>query len=105
MRFNEEEKTMWLEDWRHSGKSAWGYAKENGLNPQTFVNWTKAAQEAKSSFVELPVRILPPTQLAPEILIEKGDVKILVIIGEEFSRRRRVRGGRRVLVCGRIFKQ
>jgi len=42
MKFSEEEKAMWLEDWRRSGKKAWTYAKENGLIPQTFVGWTKA---------------------------------------------------------------
>ena len=25
---------MWVEDWRQSGKSAWAYAKANGLNSQ-----------------------------------------------------------------------
>jgi len=74
MRFSEEEKKMWLEDWRRSGKSAWAYAKENGLTPQTFVKWSKA--ETKQCFVEVPMQaIQPPTQV-PEILIEKGDVKI-----------------------------
>ena len=34
MKYSEEEKAMWLEDWRQSGKSVWAYAKANGLNPQ-----------------------------------------------------------------------
>jgi hypothetical protein len=42
MKFSEEEKAMWLEDWRRSEKSAWAYAMENGLVPQTFVKWAKA---------------------------------------------------------------
>ena len=46
MHYSKEEKTMWLKDWRQSGKSAWAYAKENNLNPQTFVNWTKAESKA-----------------------------------------------------------
>ena len=41
MQYSEEEKEMWLEDWRQSGKPAWAYAKANGLNPQTFAKWTK----------------------------------------------------------------
>jgi transposase-like protein len=53
MKFSEEEKAMWLEDWRQGGESAWAYAKTNGLNPQTFVNWTKAATEAEPCFVEV----------------------------------------------------
>ena len=75
MQYSKEEKAMWLEDWRKSGKGAWAYAKANSLNPQTFAKWTKA--ESKMNFVEIPARIAPSQQHdAPEILIEKGDVKI-----------------------------
>jgi hypothetical protein len=85
MHYSEEEKSMWLEDWRQSGKSARAYAKENNLNPQTFVNWTKA--ESTAGFVEVcaakatcaskaAAPILPPVHHSQEILIEKGDVKI-----------------------------
>jgi hypothetical protein len=28
MQFSKEEKAMWLEDWRQSGKSAWAYAAD-----------------------------------------------------------------------------
>ena len=80
MKISREEKTMWLEDWQQSGKSAWSYAKANGLNPQTFVNWTKAKKEAGSCFVEvsrqMSAPIMAPAQQVLEILIEKGDVKI-----------------------------
>ncbi len=76
MKFSEEEKAMWLEDWRQSGKSAWAYAKANGLNPQTFVKWTKAETEAERYFVEVPVPVMASTPCGQEILIEKGDVKI-----------------------------
>jgi transposase-like protein len=76
MKFSEEEKATWLEDWRQSGKSAWAYAKANGLNPQTFVKWAKARAETEPCFVEVPVPAMPGTQREPEILIEKGEVKI-----------------------------
>jgi len=76
MKYSEEEKTMWLEDWRQSGKSAWAYAKANGLNPQTFVNWTKTKAEEKPCFVEVPAPVIVGRQGEPEILIEKGEVKI-----------------------------
>jgi len=76
MRFSEEEKAMWLEDWRQSGKSAWAYAKVNGLNPQTFVKWAKEEAETEPCFVEVPVSAMPDAQREPEILIEKGEVKI-----------------------------
>ena len=56
MQYVEEEKKMWLEDVRQSGKSAWSYAKVNGLNPQTFVKWTKVEQEPEvgTCLVEVP---------------------------------------------------
>ena len=81
MNYSKEEKAMWLDDWRQSGKSAWAYAKENGLNLQTFKNWTKA--ENRQCFVEVasnpvPARVLQPAAQSPEILIEKGDVKIRI---------------------------
>ncbi|MDR2972304.1 MAG: hypothetical protein LBU83_10305 [Bacteroidales bacterium] len=76
MHFSKEEKNMWLEDWKESGKSAWSYAKENGLNPRTFIKWTKTESEAKPCFVEVSTHSLMPAPNIPEILIEKGDVKI-----------------------------
>jgi len=76
MHFSKEERAMWLEDWRRSGKSAWVYARENGLIPQTFSRWTKLEPEGKQGFVEVPVRVMRPSAQIPEILIEKGDVKI-----------------------------
>jgi transposase-like protein len=80
MRFSKEEKALWLEDWRQSGKSAWAYAKENGLCPQTFTRWVKLKTESNSCFVEIPAQVIPPLQFTQqihqEILIEKGDVKI-----------------------------
>jgi transposase-like protein len=83
MQFSKEERKLWVEDWLQSGKSAWAYAKSNGLNPQTFVRWTKAepevkklTEEPKRSFVEVSSPMLPPVHNASEILIEKGEVKI-----------------------------
>ena len=75
MRFSKEEKAMWLADWQHSGKSAWAYAKENGLVAQTFIRWTKEAPEPPQHFVEVAAQAMPLHHL-PEMLIEKGDVKI-----------------------------
>jgi transposase-like protein len=81
MRYSLEEKAMWVSGWKESGKSAWKYAKENGLNPQTFIKWTKAEKESLSCFVELPSEAVylqrtQPISIGAEILIEKGDVKI-----------------------------
>ena len=71
MQYSTEEKAMRGEDRRHSGKSAWSYAKENGLNLRTFVTWSKVLPEAKMRFVEVPARIIPPVRQAAELLIEK----------------------------------
>jgi hypothetical protein len=76
MKFNEEEKALWLEDWRQSGKKPWTYAKENGLIPQTFIRWTKVKTENNSCFVEVPASVLPAVDYGREILVEKGEVKI-----------------------------
>jgi len=77
-KYSKEEKAMWLEDWRQSEKSVWAYAKENGLNPQTFSNWTKEGNEAKTHFVEVPSTALQTAVQKQEIIIEKGDVKIRI---------------------------
>jgi hypothetical protein len=76
MKFSEEEKTMWLTDWHASGKSAWAYAKANGLNPQTFNNWTKPKPENQTGLIEVPAIITQAQHSTDEILIEKGDVRI-----------------------------
>jgi len=75
MTYSKEEKAMWLEDWRQSGKSAWAYAKENGLIPQTFATWTKKVAKEKSGFVEIRQEQKQKLK-TPGILIEKGDIKI-----------------------------
>ena len=86
MHYSKEEKAMWIEDWLKSGKSAWAYAKENGLLPQTFTKWTKAKAESKPCFVPVPAQVLKPLEYPQEILIEKGEVKIhipLCVAGKE----------------------
>jgi len=76
-KISKEEKAMWLEDWRQSGKKAWTYAKENGLVPQTFVSWTKPRNEKKKTpFVEVTAQVFQSARLMQEVLIEKGDMKI-----------------------------
>ena len=76
MKLSKEEKAMWVEDWQRSGKSAWAYAKENGLVLQTFIRWTKANPEAKNSFVEVSAPMIASSHITSEILIEKGEVRI-----------------------------
>ena len=80
--YSKEEKAMWLEDWRQSGKNAWAYAKENGLLPQTFTSWTKPKKTAKQALVEVPGKVLKSASIEHEkMLIEKGDIKIHIPLG------------------------
>jgi transposase-like protein len=80
-RYSEEEKGMWLEDWRQSGSSLWAYAKENGLNPQTFSKWVKVEKnQSPQHFVEISPALKEASRYVPEILIEKGSVKIHIPI-------------------------
>jgi len=75
MRFNNEEKIKYLEQWKQSGKSSYAFAKENGINTQTFLNWKKKEKRISPSFIEIPIKTIQQFQ-KPEILIIKGDVKI-----------------------------
>ena len=76
-RISMEERAMWLDDWKQSGKNAWQYAKENGLVPQTFLKWTKNQKnESKEILVEVPKQLLHSIRHVHEILIEKGDIRI-----------------------------
>ncbi|MCL2880101.1 MAG: hypothetical protein FWF29_07640 [Treponema sp.] len=81
MHFSNEEKAMWLEDWRKSGKGAWVYAKDNGLVPQTFARWTKQGTETRPGFVEVAAQAIQRVSTEQEILIEKGDIKIHIPLG------------------------
>ena len=76
MHYSKEEKAMWLEDWQQSGKSAYHYAKENGFTPWTFIRWTKEKVETEQGFVEVPEQTKSNLHNEPEILIEKGWIKI-----------------------------
>ena len=89
MHYSKEEKAMWLEDWKQSGKSAWTYARENGLKPQTFTNWAKPRRKNKQTLVEIPAEAIQPMRYAQEILIEKGEVRIHIplepVLGELYT--------------------
>ena len=78
MKFSKEEKALWIEDWKQSGKGAWAYAKENGLIPQTFCNWVKREKKTVSGFVEVPANKKPQMETPSEIVIEKGEIRIRI---------------------------
>jgi len=86
--YSKEEKALRVEDRQKSGKGAWTYAKENGLIPQTFVNWTKKKTEKKNNFVQIRTRVIAANQGA--ILVEKGDVKIHIPLSAGSSELRTV---------------
>ena len=76
MHFSNEEKALWLKDWKQSGKNAWTYAKENGIIPQTFYGWVKREEKGITGFVEIPVYKKPKQEETQVIVVEKGDIKI-----------------------------
>jgi len=76
--YSTEERNKRVEEWRQSGKSAWAYAKENGVNLKTLKNWIKAEKEDKQDFVEIQSKPTCTQDLIPVILIEKGNIRIYV---------------------------
>jgi len=81
MSYSTKEKAKLLEGWRRSGKSISAYVKEKGLVRWTFTRWLKAEKDAKSGFVEVPLSVMKTIAPIPQILIEKGDVKIHIPLG------------------------
>jgi transposase-like protein len=78
-RYSEEEKEMWVEDWKESGMSLAAYARSNELNGQSLRNWTKE-KRGQHNFVEITPAVERSIASMPEILIEKGDVRIHIPI-------------------------
>jgi transposase-like protein len=74
-RYSAEEKTKWVEGWKASGQTRGAYAQEQGLKPGTLSKWTR---ESRAGFVE--VKRKPEANFLPdkEIVVEKGDVRILL---------------------------
>ena len=81
MNYSREERAKLLESWRRSGKSISAYVKEKGLVRWRFTKWLKAERDLKSSFVEVPAAAMKTMQQVPQILIEKGDVRIQIPLG------------------------
>ena len=76
MHYSREEKARLLEGWKKSGKSISAYVKEQGVVRWTFTKWLKADREGEPCFVEVPAQVLQPVAPVPELLIEKGGIKI-----------------------------
>jgi transposase-like protein len=90
-RHSEEEKAWLVEEWERSGKSRGAFARELGLNVQTFTNWTRK-RAGGQGFVELAA----PTeqgragtalvaageaQICRELAVERGGVTIRLPCG------------------------
>ncbi|MCL2130761.1 MAG: hypothetical protein FWH35_10475 [Treponema sp.] len=58
MLYRKEEKAMLLKNWKRSGKTAWAYAKENGICPQTFARWKKARKATQKLFTDKSKKFL-----------------------------------------------
>jgi len=76
MNYSSEEKAKLLEGWRRSGKSISAYVREKGLVRWTFTKWIKAERDMKSGMVEVSAQVVKTTMHMPEILVEKGEIKI-----------------------------
>jgi transposase-like protein len=92
-KYSGEEKAWLVEEWEKSGKSKRAFAKELGLNVQTFTNWTRKGT-AGQGFVELAGE---PEQnegnigtalvaagealISREIVVERGEIKIRLPAG------------------------
>jgi transposase-like protein len=81
MNYSREERAKLLEGWRRSGKSISASVREKGLVRWTFTKWLKAERDERTGFVEVTAAAEKQTTQAPQILIEKGDVKIHIPLG------------------------
>jgi transposase-like protein len=94
-RYSTEEKAVWLEQWKASGKGARVFAEEHGLKGQTFSRWIKQQEGGGKQFVEIrPERI---ACCAGEIIVEKGDIKVHLPLGMRGKEIRAVMEGTGVL--------
>jgi transposase-like protein len=51
-RYSNEDKTWLVQEWEKSGRSKWAFARELGLNYQTFSTWTRRPEDGQG-FVEI----------------------------------------------------
>jgi transposase-like protein len=55
-RYSKEEKAWLVEEWETSGKSKWAFARELGLQYQTFSKWTREPAVGQN-FVEVGAKL------------------------------------------------
>jgi transposase-like protein len=81
-KYSQEEKERWVETWKRSGMGVCAYAKANGLAPQTFNKRAKKETEERT-FVEICPKIREERRISPEIVIERGNLRIRLPLGTE----------------------
>jgi transposase-like protein len=86
-RHSEEEKAWLVEEWEQSGKTKGAFARELGLNVQTFTSWTRK-RTGEQGFVELAapteegscgtalVTAAEEALIGRELRVERGDLAI-----------------------------
>ncbi|MDR1398663.1 MAG: hypothetical protein LBJ41_01895 [Treponema sp.] len=89
--YTNEERQNHVAVWKTSGLARSAYAKEKGIHPATFCKWAKESEQKGQGFVELSMGA--SDQGNPEIIIDKGDVRIHLpsemlerVLGAVFSR-------------------
>ena len=63
-RYSEEERQAHVAAWGTSGLSKWAYAKQQGIQPTTFNNWTKPAARGEIPFVEIKTKAVEKQGIA-----------------------------------------
>jgi transposase-like protein len=79
-RYSLEEKAKMLEGWRSSGKGVWEYARAIGVKGQTFSKWVKK-ETGSRQFVEIKPKIRAEMRIPPEIIVERGEIRVRLPLG------------------------
>jgi transposase-like protein len=79
-KYSAEEKVKMLEGWKSSGKGAWEYARAIGVKGQTFSKWVKKETGGRR-FVEIKPKIRAETCIVPEIIVERGEIRVRLPLG------------------------
>jgi transposase-like protein len=79
-RYSEADKAWLVEEWAKSGKSQWAFAKELGLNYQSFSKWTSAVEPAED-FVEVGNKLEerakePEGRTLCGLVVEQGSLRV-----------------------------
>jgi hypothetical protein len=84
-RYSEEDKAWLVQEWEKSGKSKWAFARELGLNYQTFSAWTRKP-EGGQGFVEVSGKLEegagdPGERTGCVLVVEYGSFRVHLPLG------------------------